>query len=93
MEGGGLWDDYSLAEILRALLWVGHHQAHLKETVSYQLPALINALEQWVCQNVTDSTIDHEDSEYWQNIRKEITRLRKRACEHDCQRTGVCRCT
>ena len=48
MEGGLLWDECAIPEILEGLLWIARHQACTTEPLAFQLSTLIDALEQWL---------------------------------------------
>jgi hypothetical protein len=94
IEGGMLWDDNCLPEILQGLLWVGRNQACTNEAIAYQLPALIEALEQWVFQMNQNNASEPEDIKYYQDVQAGIVQLRELGCDcrHGCQRARACRC-
>ncbi|GKT49824.1 uncharacterized protein ColSpa_10005 [Colletotrichum spaethianum] len=50
MEGGMLWDECSIPEILEGLLWVVDNRAYTDESIrfAFQLISLIDALEKWL---------------------------------------------
>jgi hypothetical protein len=94
MEGGMLWDECSLPEILEGLLWIARNQACTNEVIAYQLPAVIDMLEQWVSQNGTQSSLEPEDVLYWREVGAGIARLRELGCTcpHGCERAKACPC-
>ncbi|KAH7124448.1 hypothetical protein EDB81DRAFT_624007, partial [Dactylonectria macrodidyma] len=50
MEGGMLWDECSIPEILEGLLWVVDNRAYTDDSIhfAFQLIPLIDALEKWL---------------------------------------------
>jgi hypothetical protein len=94
IEGGMLWDDNCLPETLQGLLWVGRNQACTNEAIAYQMPALIDALEQWAFQMNQNNASKPEDIKYYQDVQAGIAQLRELGCDcrQGCQRAKVCRC-
>jgi hypothetical protein len=95
MEGGMLWDVDNLPEILQGLLWIGRNQACTNEAIAYQLPAIIDALEQWVLHYpAANLSTEEEDGKYWQDVRTGIAQLRELGCvcKQGCQRAKACPC-
>ena len=45
MEGGMLWDECAIPEILDELLWIARHQVGTVQPLAFQLSVLIDALE------------------------------------------------
>ncbi|CCF46962.1 hypothetical protein CH063_15533 [Colletotrichum higginsianum] len=50
MEGGMLWDECSIGEILEGLVWVVENRAYADDSihVAFQLFPLVDALERWL---------------------------------------------
>ena len=48
MEGGMLWDEYNIPNLLHELLWVSQNRSCTNEAIAYQLPEIINCLEIWM---------------------------------------------
>ncbi|KAK5109966.1 hypothetical protein LTR85_001799 [Meristemomyces frigidus] len=59
MEGGMMWDDHNVPDILDGLLWVIQNQVCTNEAVAFQLPDIVDALEQWIQENHSDHTRSH----------------------------------
>jgi len=47
MEGGMVWDECNIPALLDELLWLSKNQVGTNETIAYQLPSIIDALESW----------------------------------------------
>jgi hypothetical protein len=45
MEGGMMWDEYNIPQLLDELLWVGQNQSCTNEAIAYQLPGIIDSLK------------------------------------------------
>jgi hypothetical protein len=94
MEGGMLWDESSIPEILQGLLWVACNQACTNEAIALQLPAIVDTLELWVAQKNARASPEPDNAAYWQDIKAGIAQLRGIGCvcRHDCVRTKSCHC-
>ncbi|KAF2158356.1 hypothetical protein M409DRAFT_38302 [Zasmidium cellare ATCC 36951] len=95
VEGGMLWDEVTIPQILEGLLWIGKNQACTNEPVAYQLPGIIDALEQWAEQFLdTSSSEDEQDVEYTSAVRDGIRALRALgcACGLRCESSADCIC-
>ncbi|USP79354.1 hypothetical protein yc1106_06628 [Curvularia clavata] len=78
MEGGMLWDECAIPEILDELLWIARHQAGTVQPVAFQLSSLIDALEQWLNENnhINQSSPSHTAAEERQALKASIQSLR-----------------
>jgi hypothetical protein len=64
---------------LEGLLWIGNNQARTNEPLTFWLPTLIDALEQWF----DDENYVHPSSEHHQAVKAGIRSLR--AVGNDCR--------
>lgn len=88
-EGGMLWDERNIPGILDGLWWVAQNQACTNEAVPYQLPEIIDALEQWI-----DEQSDHFIVAHRADIKEKIHRLRTLGCTciSSCASNAHCSC-
>ena len=80
MEGGILWDECSIPEILEGLTWIAKNPACTNEAIAYQMPELIDTLEQWFDENHVHMVEEEQDSQYQDAIKAGIAKLRSLGC-------------
>ncbi|KAJ5195623.1 uncharacterized protein N7498_009061 [Penicillium cinerascens] len=94
LEGGVLWDECCIPEILEGLAWIAKNQTCTNEAISNPLPELINTLEQWFDENHAHLLEEQQVSQYQDAIKAGIATLR--ALSYDCyngyKAPGSCRC-
>jgi len=74
MNGGMIWDDLRLPEILRNIYWIGSHQSATNEALPFQLSAVLDLLEQRFKKDEFSDTIEKEE------FRKAFADLRSLGC-------------
>jgi hypothetical protein len=95
MEGGMLWDEYSIPQLLEELLWVGQNQSCTNEAIAYQLPSIIDSLEIWLHENSAQLSAIGNNPDYITRAKQGIRNLRSLGCEcsRRCDQNGSCRCS
>jgi hypothetical protein len=95
MEGGMLWDEYNIPNLLDELFWVAQNQTCTNEAIAYQLPSIIDSLEIWVQENgVRLSTIGN-NADYVTSAKQGMRKLQSLGCRcsRRCNKNSGCRCS
>ncbi len=96
-ERGMLWDECTIPETLKGLLWIGENQACTSEPIAFHLPPLIDALEQWLDDDNYAQPSPHmaTAAEHRQAVKAGIRSLRAVSCNFrpGCQSCDKCPCT
>ncbi|KAF2150192.1 hypothetical protein K461DRAFT_230059 [Myriangium duriaei CBS 260.36] len=94
VEGGMLWDERNIPQLLDGLRWVAENQLCTNEAVPYQLPKVIDALEQWTTEQAGRLAPDGNGEAYLALVRDKIGKLRALGCvcTSDCSVAGGCPC-
>jgi hypothetical protein len=95
MEGGMLWDENNIPQLLDELLWVGQNQSCTNEAIAYQLPSIIDSLEIWIHENGARISAIGKDSDYITSVKQGIRNLRSLGCKcsHRCDKNSSCHCS
>jgi hypothetical protein len=81
MEGGMLWDENNIPSLLDELLWVSQNQICTNEAIAYQLPSIVDALEGWLQENLTQSSAIESNPDYVACVQRGIRSLRDLGCK------------
>jgi hypothetical protein len=81
MEGGILWDDFNVLQILQAVYWMSKHQAAINETVVSKLPEIIAELETVVRQKPERFRGDCSEGDFLQAFDEAVSDLRDLGCQ------------
>ncbi|KAJ0132424.1 hypothetical protein CTA2_2693 [Colletotrichum tanaceti] len=78
MEGGMLWDECSIGEILEGLIWVVENRAYADDYfhVAFQLFPLVDALERWLDDENYVGLPSSQAEQYHQTVKAGIRTLR-----------------
>jgi hypothetical protein len=95
MEGGMLWDEYNIPDLLDELLWVGQNQLCTNEAIAYQLPRIIDSLENWMQENDARLSAIRNNPDYITSAKQGIKNLRSLGCEcsRRCDKNSGCHCS
>lgn len=95
MEGGMLWDEKNIPQLLDELLWVAHNQSCTNEAIAYQLPSIIDSLEVWIRENAARLSAIGNNPDYITSARQGIRNLRGLGCEclRRCDKSSNCHCS
>jgi hypothetical protein len=81
MEGGMLWDECNIPSLLDELLWVSQNQICTNEAIAYQLPSIVDALEGWLHENLSQSSAVESIPDYVACVQRGIRSLRELGCK------------
>jgi hypothetical protein len=81
MEGGILWDDSNVLQILQAVFWMARHQAAMNEAVISQLPGIIAELEMVVKQKPERFRGEHSERDFLQAFDEAVSDLGDLGCQ------------
>ena len=81
MEGGMLWDERNIPSLLDELLWVSQNQICTNEAIAYQLPSIVDALEGWLQENLSQSSAIDSIPDYVACVQRGIRSLRDLGCK------------
>ncbi|KJX93037.1 hypothetical protein TI39_contig4434g00001 [Zymoseptoria brevis] len=92
MEGGMLWDNTNIINILKSMLWIHRNPKSTNEDFPRQLPSIMNALLEWL--DAGPQYFDEDDLQIREAIRELSTQLGCR-CTNKCGAECGCggRCT
>jgi hypothetical protein len=92
-EGGMLWDGCNIPSLLDELLWVAQNQICTNEAIAYQLPNIVDALEGWLQENLSQSSAVESIPDYVACVQRRIRSLRDLGCKcaNGCARSR-CQC-
>jgi hypothetical protein len=95
MEGGMLWDECNIPDLLDELLWVGQNQSCTNEAIAYQLPGMIDSLEIWIQENSARLSAIGNNPNYITSANQGIRKLRSLGCEcpRRCDKNNSCHCS
>jgi hypothetical protein len=95
MEGGMLWDECNIPDLLDELLWVGENQSCTNEAIAYQLPGIIDSLENWIQEDDARFSAIENNSDYITRVKQGIRNLRSLGCEcsRRCDKNSGCHCS
>jgi hypothetical protein len=95
MEGGMLWDECNIPDLLDELLWVGENQSCTNEAIAYQLPGIIDSLENWIQEDDARLSAIGNNSDYITRTKQGIRNLRSLGCEcsRRCDKNSGCNCS
>jgi hypothetical protein len=94
MEGGMLWDECNIPQLLNELLWVGQNQSCTNEAIAYQLHGIINSLAIWIQENRTRLSANGKDRDYVTRAERGIEKLQSLGCRcsRRCNKDSSCLC-
>jgi hypothetical protein len=81
MEGGMLWDEQNIPSLLDELLWVSQNQICTNEAIAYQLPGIVDVLEGWLQENLSQSSAIESIPDYVACVQRGIKSLRELGCK------------
>jgi len=94
MEGGMLWDECNIPDLLDELFWVGKNQSCTNEALAYQLPSIIQCLETWIKENSARLSVDGNNADYIKTAEQGIRKLQSLGCKcsRRCDKNSGCCC-
>ena len=81
MEGGMLWDECNISSLLDELLWIAQNQICTNKAIAYQLPSIVDALEAWLQENLSQSPAVESIPDYVACVQRGIRNLRDLGCK------------
>jgi hypothetical protein len=94
MEGGMLWDECNIPDLLDELFWVGKNQSCTNEATAYQLPSIIQCLEAWIKENGVRLSVVGDTADYIRTAEQGIKKLQSLGCKcsRRCDKNSGCCC-
>jgi hypothetical protein len=81
MEGDMLWDKYNIPSLLDELLWVSQNQICTNEAIAYPLPRIVDALERWLKENLSQSYLFENIPDFVTYVQHRTRSLRDLGCK------------
>ncbi|KAK4903961.1 hypothetical protein LTR49_026500 [Elasticomyces elasticus] len=93
MEGGMLWDELSVLEILRSVAWTRENEVITNKAMTYQLPRIVNDLKRMVCARTDRFRGTQSDTQFLEAIESAMQNLEHMGCTCEPPSCGaLCKC-
>ncbi|KAF2158750.1 hypothetical protein M409DRAFT_61408 [Zasmidium cellare ATCC 36951] len=92
MSGGMLWDELNILSILHSLVWIGQNQQATNESVAYQLPGIINALQNLVQSDSARFSSHYPPGTFQRKFEDALQTYKALGCSCATNETEICPC-